>query len=79
MLRVISANLNGIRSATSKGFLDWMPAQDADFICMQELKAQAADMTADMLNPDGYYGYFHYAAKKVIAALVSTRNTKPTA
>ena len=64
MLRVISANLNGIRSATSKGFLDWMPAQDADFICMQELKAQAADMTANMLNPDGYCGYFHYAEKK---------------
>src|SRR5947209_759949 len=64
MLKVISANLNGIRSATNKGFLDWMPAQDADFICMQELKAQAADMTAGMLNPEGYYGYFHYAEKK---------------
>ena len=64
MLRVISANLNGIRSATSKGFLDWLAAQDADFICMQELKAQAPDMSADMLNPEGYYGYFHYAEKR---------------
>ena len=64
MLRIISANLNGIRSATSKGFLAWLPGQDADFVCMQELKAQAADMTAQMLNPEGYYGYFHYAEKK---------------
>ena len=64
MLKIISANLNGIRSATSKGFLDWLPAQDADFVCMQELKAQAPDMTAAMLNPEGYYGYFHYAEKK---------------
>src|SRR5690606_114654 len=61
MLRVISANLNGIRSAVRKGFLDWAPQQNADFICMQELKAQADNMRADMRNPDGYYGYFHYA------------------
>jgi exodeoxyribonuclease-3 len=64
MIRVVSANLNGIRSATTKGFLDWLPAQNADFICTQELKAQAADMTAPMLNPPGLYGYFHYAEKK---------------
>ncbi|QSA96549.1 exodeoxyribonuclease III [Methylococcus sp. EFPC2] len=64
MLRVISANLNGIRSAVSKGFLPWLEKQHADFVCLQELKAQTADMTAEMLNPHGYYGYFHYAEKK---------------
>src|SRR5690606_41302761 len=64
MLRVISANLNGIRSAVNKGFLEWLPGQEADFVCMQELKAQADNMTAEMLNPPGYYGYFHYAEKK---------------
>ncbi|AUN95934.1 exodeoxyribonuclease III [Pseudazoarcus pumilus] len=64
MLRVITANLNGIRSASRKGFFEWLPRQDADFVCLQELKAQTADMTAEMLNPSGYYGYFHYAEKK---------------
>jgi exodeoxyribonuclease-3 len=64
MLRVISANLNGIRSAVKKGFLPWLAAQDADFVCMQELKAQAGDMSVEMLNPPGLYGYFHYAEKK---------------
>jgi exodeoxyribonuclease-3 len=64
MLRVISFNLNGIRSAVSKGFLDWLPEQNADFVCLQELKAQTADMTTAMLNPEGYFGYFHYAEKK---------------
>jgi exodeoxyribonuclease-3 len=64
MLRVISLNLNGIRSAVNKGFLDWLTQQKADFICLQELKAQTADMTAAMLNPEGYFGYFHYAEKK---------------
>ncbi|MBU0751613.1 MAG: exodeoxyribonuclease III [Gammaproteobacteria bacterium] len=64
MLRIISLNLNGIRSATSKGFLDWLARQDADIVCLQELKAQASDMSAAMLNPPGYFGYFHYAEKK---------------
>jgi len=64
MLRVITANLNGIRSAANKGFFDWLPGQHADFICLQELKAQAADMTAATLNPPGYHGYFDYAEKK---------------
>lgn len=64
MLRIITLNLNGIRSAVRKGFLDWLAASEADIVCVQELKAQAADMTADMLEPAGYRGYFHYAEKK---------------
>lgn len=64
MLRIISLNLNGIRSATTKGLFPWLEKQNADIICMQELKAQAPDMTREMLQPDGLYGYFHYAEKK---------------
>ncbi len=63
-MRIITANLNGIRSASNKGFFAWLQMQEADVICLQELKAQAADMTAEMLAPAGYYGYFHYAEKK---------------
>ncbi|MEZ0238305.1 MAG: exodeoxyribonuclease III [Methylophilaceae bacterium] len=63
-MRIISLNLNGIRSATTKGLFPWLEKQDADIICMQELKAQAPDMTREMLQPDGLYGYFHYAEKK---------------
>jgi len=63
-LKIISLNLNGIRSATNKGLYAWLKKQDADLICMQEIKAQVTDMTAEMLNPEGYYGYFHYAEKK---------------
>ncbi|MDP2248255.1 MAG: exodeoxyribonuclease III [Nitrosomonadales bacterium] len=64
LLRIISVNLNGIRSANNKGFYSWLAKQDADVICMQEVKAQAADMTREMLQPEGLYGYFHYAEKK---------------
>lgn len=64
MLRIISANLNGIRSATSKGFLDWLQKQDADFVCVQELKAQSADLSEDMRVTGALSGWFHTAEKK---------------
>ena len=63
-MRIITVNLNGIRSAANKGFYEWLAQQDADIVCLQELKAQATDMTAQMLAPVGYQGYFHYAEKK---------------
>ena len=64
MLRIISLNLNGIRSACRKGLLDWLPAQQADFLCVQELKAQANDLDEAMRSPDGMKGWFHHAEKK---------------
>lgn len=65
MVRIISINLNGIRSAARKGFFAWLQKQDADFICLQELKAQAADLEKDeIFSPPGYHAYFHYAEKK---------------
>jgi len=63
-MRIISINLNGIRSARNKGFFGWLAKQRADMVCVQEVKAQAADMSAEMLAPAGYHGYFHYAEKK---------------
>ena len=63
-MRIVTLNFNGIRSAYNKGFLEWFGKQDADILCVQELKAQAPDMTPDMLAPLGYHGYFHYAEKK---------------
>ncbi|MHB1675950.1 MAG: exodeoxyribonuclease III [Sulfuriferula sp.] len=63
-MRIITANLNGIRSAASKGFFSWMQSQNADYVCVQEIKAQLGDMREEMLRPDAYYGYFHYAEKK---------------
>ncbi|MDR2240172.1 MAG: exodeoxyribonuclease III [Zoogloeaceae bacterium] len=68
MLRIITLNLNGIRSAARKGFFDWLHEQRADIVCLQELKAQAADMRPELLAPGGdfghYAGHFHYAEKK---------------
>jgi exodeoxyribonuclease-3 len=64
MLRIITANLNGIRSAANKGFFEWLAQQNADFVCLQELKAHAPDLSAMMQAPSGYTGHFHFAEKK---------------
>jgi exodeoxyribonuclease III len=62
-VRILTLNLNGIRSAVNKGFLDWLPHQRADLVCIQEVKAQAADLTAAMRTPHGYSSHFHFAQR----------------
>lgn len=63
-MRVISLNVNGIRSAARKGFFAWMLQQNADIICLQELKAQESDLITPLFQPEGYHAYFHCAEKK---------------
>ena len=63
-MRVITLNLNGIRSAVNKGLLRWLPGQKADIVCIQELKAQAADIPESVRHPGRLRGYFHFAEKK---------------
>ena len=62
-MRVITINLNGIRSASRKGFFEWLKLQYADFVCVQELKAQEINMTDEMVKTDNLQGYFSYALK----------------
>lgn len=64
MLRIITLNLNGIRSAWNKGLLPWASRQNADFVCLQELKAQQADLTEEMTALNGLRSYYHFAEKK---------------
>jgi len=64
MLRIIALNLNGIRSAVSKGLLEWLSAQQADVVCLQEIKAQLTDLVPATLNPHPYSGHFSCAEKK---------------
>jgi len=76
-MRIITVNLNGIRSAAGKGFYEWLDQQNADIVCLQELKALAPDMTAQMLMPNGFQGYFHYAEKKGYSGVAIYCRQKP--
>lgn len=64
MFRLVTLNLNGIRSAANKGFFDWLAAQNADVVCLQEVKAQAPDLTETMRQPPGMKGWFHLSERK---------------
>ena len=63
-MRFITANLNGIRSASTKGFFDWLPQQHADAVGVQEVKAQHEDVDGKFCSSDKLKGHFHYAQKK---------------
>ena len=62
-MRIITFNLNGIRSAAKKGFFDWLPQQHADIICVQETKAQLEKLNDEIFRPKGYHSYFCDAEK----------------
>jgi exodeoxyribonuclease-3 len=63
-MRIITVNLNGIRSAADKGFFSWLVDQEADLVCVQDLKAQEDDLPLPLRQPNGFHGSFHCAAKK---------------
>jgi len=63
-MKIVTINLNGIRSAARKGFFEWLAALNADVICMQEVKAQEIDLQDECFRPAGYHAHFHFAEKK---------------
>lgn len=77
MLRIISLNLNGIRSAWSKNVLPWAASQHADIFCLQELKAQLPDLTSEMMTPDGMHAFYHCAEKKGYSGVGIWSRQKP--
>ncbi len=63
-MRIISFCADGIRQAAEEGFYDWVLDQDADFICIQDLKAQEYDLREDVFFPQGYNPYFFDSVEK---------------
>lgn len=76
-MRVITANLNGIRSAARKGFFPWMLRQKADVVCLQETKAQAHQLEDPLFHPHGYHAFFHDAEKKGYSGVAIYSRHKP--
>jgi exodeoxyribonuclease-3 len=76
LFRLTSLNLNGIRSASSKGVEAWLAINEPDCICVQEVKAQAPDVKDKLDRLAGLTGYFHFAEKKGYAGVgVFSRHT----
>jgi exodeoxyribonuclease-3 len=64
LFKLTSLNLNGIRSSTSKGLEGWLETYQPDCICVQEVKAQAPDVSGRFEALAGLQGHFHFAEKK---------------
>jgi exodeoxyribonuclease-3 len=64
MLKIISLNVNGLRSAVTKGLFEWLAVEQADVICLQETRVQIHQLEDDRYRLPGYERYFHDAQKR---------------
>ena len=78
MFKLTSLNLNGIRSATSKGLEGWLATHAPDCICVQEVKAQADDVAGRFEQLGGLKGYFHFAEKKGYSGVAAYSRHEPS-
>ena len=76
-MRIISYNVNGIRSAISKGLLEWMDDVKPDVLCLQETKAQPEQIPVFELESMGYRAYFHSAEKKGYSGVAIITRLEP--
>lgn len=76
-MRIISYNVNGIRAAIKKGFLDWLKTNPADIICVQETKALKEDVDHKPFHELGYYDYWFSAQKKGYSGVAVFTKIKP--
>ncbi|MDR1647110.1 MAG: exodeoxyribonuclease III [Zoogloeaceae bacterium] len=78
-MRIISLNLNGIRSAWQKGAEAWIRRAAPEVIAFQELKAQMGDLSPAMLTPEGYHAFYHPAVRKGYSGVGLWCRQKPLA
>jgi len=78
-MKIISYNVNGIRSAISKNWLQWLQASEADIVCLQEIKVQVDQipMEIKMIEDLGYYHYWYPAQKKGYSGVAILSKKKP--
>lgn len=76
-MRIISYNVNGIRAAIKKGFLEWLATDPADVICLQEAKAHIADIDVEGIKKAGYESYWFCAQKKGYSGVGILTKIKP--
>ncbi|KZS39803.1 exodeoxyribonuclease III [Aquimarina aggregata] len=77
-MKIISYNVNGIRAAINKGFLEWLQQADPDVICLQEIKANKEQLDLEVFVEAGYsYNYWYSAQKKGYSGVAILSKTEP--
>jgi len=76
-MRIVSVNVNGIRAAQRKGFYTWLPRQKADVFCLQEVRAQADQLTDPVFSPARYHTFHEFAERKGYSGVAIVSKHEP--
>jgi len=77
MKKIITYNVNGLRSAMSKGWMNWVKTENPDIICLQEIKVQTDQLNLDEFTNAGYHNFWFPAQKKGYSGVAIFTKTKP--
>jgi exodeoxyribonuclease-3 len=77
MKRIVTYNVNGIRAALSKNWMDWLKAANPDIICLQETKANPEQLDLTLFEAAGYKHYWHSAQKKGYSGVAILTKEQP--
>jgi exodeoxyribonuclease-3 len=75
--KIISYNVNGLRAALNKGFIEWLATENPDIICLQETKIQDGQVDYSIFEKLGYHHFWHYAVKKGYSGVALLSKEKP--
>lgn len=78
LIKLVSYNVNGLRSALSKGLMDWIDNFQPDIICLQEIKATKDQIDSSLLSNRGYHHYWFPAEKKGYSGVALFSKIKPS-
>ena len=76
-MKIISWNVNGIRAAVKKGFLEWFKIESPDILCIQESKANEDQLSSEILESHGYFNYWHSGIKKGYSGVATFSKEEP--
>ena len=76
-MRILTWNVNGLRSIYKKGFLKWLEMANADIVCLQETRVSQKDLPSDLVQVNDYNLYFNEAEKKGYAGVAVYTREKP--
>lgn len=78
-MKIVTWNVNGIRSVFKTTFLEWLKNEDPDIVCLQEIKADKNELPDEFTHIDGYFAYFHSALKKGYSGVAVYTKIQPVA
>ena len=76
-MKIITYNVNGLRSAINKGWMQWLQAVNPDIVCLQEIKVQTEQLDLTIFEKAGYHHYWHPAEKKGYSGVAILSKEKP--